>query len=168
MTQFATIYLELDDFTVQFLRGAFPQPRNLSFFQFPLSHDLEAAIQILAKGVHDPIDLESTKGLPIRFAVPSWKSEYKNFTLNKNSIQVLKRRIKTIYGLIAHDFLSQKRNEGYQIKDCIFLFLAKYEIEDTDTNYERVKKDFDRWRNRHAVKKYQKNNRKKTAVCPLP
>ncbi len=165
MAQFATIHLELDDFFVQFLKGAFPQPRNIPFFQFPKSHDLETAIQILAKGSDGP---EShLTGLEIQFSVLPWKSGFEYFTLTDKSVQLLKRRIKNYYSLVAHDFLSKTRNEGYEIKDCIYLFFAKYEIEDTEKNYERVKKDFDRWRNRQSAKKYRKNLRKKNAVCPV-
>ncbi len=163
MTKFAVIHLKLDDFIVEFLKGAFPQAKNLPYFQFPKSHDLESAIQILAKGVDEPI---SEEGLAIQFSVPLWKSEFEHFSLTKSSVQLLKKRIKSLYGVVAHDFLAKKRNEGYEIKDCILLFMAKYEISETDTNYERVKKDFDRWRNRQAVKKYRKNARKKIAVCP--
>ncbi len=163
MTKLAVIHLVLDEFIIEFLKGAFPQPKNLPYFQFPKSHDLENAIQILAKGVSEPI---TEKGLAIQFSVPLWKSEFEHFTLTKNSVQILKKRIKSLYGVVAHDFLAQKRNEGYEIKDCIYLFMAKYEITETDTNYERVKKDFDRWRNRQAVKKYKKNVRKKNAICP--
>ncbi len=166
MAQFATVELPLGQFMIQFLRGAFPQPRKIPFFQFPKSHDIESAIQILAKGVEGPA--EESKEFKIQFSVPLWKTDYKHFTLTEKSIQILKRRIKNYYGIVAHDFLSQRRNEGYEIKDCIYLFFAKYEIEPTDTNYERVKKDFDRWRNRQAAKKYRKNQQKKNRNCPPP
>lgn len=164
MTNYAIVHLPLDDFLSQFLYGSFPQPSRSPNFQFPRSHDMEQALQVLSR----PTDTESnTEGLRVQFSLPEWKEQAAHYTFTKKGIAIILRRIRNYYYIVAHDFLAARRHDGYEIKECIYLFLHKYNIEDTETNYERVKKDFDRWRNRQAAKKYKKNRRKKIQECPL-
>lgn len=161
---FAIVYFPFDDFLSQFLHGAFPQPSRSPNFQFPPSHDIEQALQILVRPTNKK---QETEGLRVQFGLPEWKEEGEYHTFTKKGYSIILRRIRNYYSIVAHDFLSARHKEGYDISDCIYLFLHKYNIEDTDTNYERVKKDFDRWRNRQAAKKYKKTRRKKIQECPL-
>jgi hypothetical protein len=153
------ITVQLDPFYQSFLRSFFNCRKR--FMEFPIDDDLEYCISSLLKPIPEGYSNEWNNEWNFNVEIPlrTWQSNSANWMLTPEGKKIFAQRVKGMFDYEFHDevqkLVSQKKRK-WLLKEAIEFFMEKFDIPVTTTNYERLAKDFQRWRNRKYVKQHRK------------
>jgi len=163
--------IKLDPFLQEFLRGFYSCSSIV--FKFPKENQDELH---LAKKFNDLLDSPPADFKPDDFGDKTFMIEvpyienrdpfYWNY-LSKTSNEKLSKKIFEAYRDYYYDFIREKRSKGWcEYKDIVDLFIDKMRL--NQKYYDRLTKDYQRWRIIKNNKKYQqKLQRESRAHCPV-
>lgn len=162
--------IKLDPFLQEFLRGYY-NCANL-VFKFPRE---DADELHLAKKFNDLYDIPPVNYKPFNFGEWEFRIEvpyqdnkdpfYCNY-LSKNTMEILANKVFKAFRDDFYDFIMDKRAKGWEeYKDIVLLYMECRRI--SPQYFDRLIKDYQRWRNIKKNKKYQqKTLRQNRAYCP--
>lgn len=151
----------IDPFYQNFLKEMFDQ-RNSAVIEFPKNHILQKSLVLLLKPHPEIPEFPDNynKAWKCAISVPysQEKDPYYFNYISKRGNNLLSSKIRDFYMIIAHDEMIKYRNQGYEHKDVVVLFMDQYNID--MKYYDRVLKDWQRFRNKFRQKKYRKKQHK--------
>jgi hypothetical protein len=152
------ITIKLDPFHQEFLKGYFKQTFRGAFF-WPKGHLItKKFITLLRK---PPDNFTSPKFGDWAFSVDvPWmfdKDPYYCHYLSDQGNKMLQKSIREFADMVFHEEMLKLRNNGHEYKDCILLFMEDYQI--SEKHFDRLLKDYQRFRNRISVQKFRKNQK---------
>ncbi|WP_297095563.1 hypothetical protein [uncultured Draconibacterium sp.] len=162
-TKTAVIVVQLDPFYQNFLRSFYHCKKP--FMEFPEGDDLEYCISSLIKEVPAEMLAEIEESEPgesdfkVEIKLRSWQFNADNWYLNRHGLKFFASRVAEMFQFQFHEEVKKKVNSKkmrWLQKDAIEHFMIMYNIPITTTNYERLAKEFQRWKNRGYVKKHRK------------
>lgn len=152
-----SISINLDPFYQIFLYSFFNRAKGATFY-FPKKHDLELYLSFNIKEAEGAI---STIGnFKVEIPIGSYQEISKSFIPLKIQ-QIFETRVRDFFLLEFHSVMSKLDRMGIRQDDSIYSFIEKYNLPDDEKTFERLKKDFYRWRNKKYY--HAKKNNKKSA-----
>ncbi|MDA3912266.1 MAG: hypothetical protein PF448_13010 [Bacteroidales bacterium] len=149
--------IQLDPFYQRFLRNYFEHTGIV--FEFPKNHELSKVFcLLLTRPPLDPEPRDVKKEWEFKIDIPfmQHKNVMYNHYISARANISLAKKIHEFYMLVAHEELIRFRNQGFQHTECIDLFIDKYNL--WFENYDRVLKDWQRYRNRIYQRKFSKKS----------
>ncbi len=163
ITKTAIVTVRLDPFYQNFLRSFYHC--NKPFMEFPDGDDLEYCISSLIKevpketlGVIEESEPDESD-FKIEIKLRSWQLNADDWYLNREGLKFFASRVSEMFQFEFHEEVKKKVNSKkirWLQKDAIEHFMIMYNIPISTTNYERLAKEFQRWKNRGYAKKYRK------------
>lgn len=152
------ITIKLDPYLQEFLRGYFKQNGNV--FYWPKNHDLTRRFQSLLRPKSDNTCYSKPDygDWAFRVDIPYSSEGRDPFIVNylsRDHNKLLAKRIKEFADMVFHEEVISHRTSGWEYKDCVFIFMDDYHI--NQKHYDRLLKDFQRLRNNIRQKKFRKH-----------
>ena len=157
-----TIIISLDPFLQEMLRGIYDNYNKV--FSFPNGDDLIVRLRNLLRPLPEDYASMDFKDRAFEIEIPASPSRdpfYYRY-LSKTAMKVFEKKVKEFARMVFHERMTELRNDGYEYKDSIDLFMDEFQISPDHTD--RITKDYYRWRSNLRVKKYRKNTTKKARV----
>ncbi len=137
--------------------------------EFPDGDDLEYCISSLLKQQPENFELSAAPDelFKVEIILRPWQSSSKDWCLNSDGQKIFRARVAEMFQFELHSEVIKKTNRKdrrWQQKEAIEHFMVMYDIPISTTNYERLAKDFQRWKNRGYAKKHRKKMIRKNSL----
>jgi hypothetical protein len=155
------VTIRLEPFLQDFLRAHFNC--NNGVFSFPKGEDLCNKMQRLLRTLPETYKSEDYGLYNFEIEIPYMhdKDPFYYRYLSVAAQNAFVERIKDYFEEVFHERIVELRHDGHEKKECIEIFLDEHNL--SIQYYDRLIKDYQRWRNRIVNQKFRNKKEKITS-----